>query len=249
MSVLANRIYYINSEERNTGSSSNFSFNLDVPDGASFDSVCVLSMTIPKSYYLIRDGYNTFKLTNGTGEYVISITPGNYNVINFVTTVLPLLNAHGTFTMVFNSITGKYTFTGDCTLEFYSPLARQFGFDETSVNTFIGQFSSANVVDFSSTSTLFLHSDMVDDTTSILQEVYADNTVAYSNIVYNCKFPGMYSKKLGKPGSTVFNFSLTDEHQHEVFLNGHDICITILMYKKENLTRLFRQIFTPGGKM
>ena len=120
------------------------------------------------------------------------------------------------------------------------------GFDQGSVNSFVaGTLVSANVLDFVSTSTLFLHSDMVEDSTSILQEIYADNTTPFSNLVYNCKFPGMYSKKMQAVNSGVFNFSLTDENNLEVNLNGHDICVTLLLYRKEDLTRLFKALFVP----
>lgn len=243
MSVLGSRIFYINSENRIEGTSSNFTYRLET--GANFDTCCVLAMNIPKSYYLVRDGYNTFKLDGQP----ITVPAGNYSYVNFASTVIPLIAAHGVvLTMKLDAITGKYGFTVDrpVTVEFSSQLAQQFGFDEHSVNHWSGTFSSKNVLNFNSTTTLFLHSDMVDDASSILQEVYSDNVVPLANISYRCAYP-MSSKKLSKQGSTVFNFSLTDEHMQEVFLNGHDICVTLLMYKKENLTKLFRQIFPPGN--
>lgn len=248
MSILQNRKFYINSENRIEGTSSNFSYKIEVPE-AGFNQCCVLAMTIPKSYYLVRDGHNQFKLTTSGQTHVITVPPGNYFNGSFISTVLPMLNAFGTFTMTYVPVTGKFAYTTatDVTFEFSSQLARQFGFDEKSTNTFLaGPFTSKNVLDFNPTNTLFLHSDMVDDTTNILQEVYSDNTVPFANIVYTCNNPMMYSKKLNKHGSSVFNFTLTDEHQEEVFLNGHDICITLMMYRKENLTALFQKIFPPA---
>jgi hypothetical protein len=187
---------------------------------------------------------------------VITIPPANYKADNFITAVMPLINAAGiqhdpsfAMTMAYLPTLGKYSFTTTVPtiLEFYSTLALQFGFDEHSTQTVSGSFLSPNVIDFISTSTLFLHSDMVDDSTSILQEVYTDNTIPFSKIVYNCKDKSMYTKPLTKKGARVFTFSLTDEHQNIVDLNGHNILVTLLMYKKENLTRTLRQIFPPAG--
>ncbi|MDR3558285.1 MAG: hypothetical protein P4L61_02010, partial [Candidatus Pacebacteria bacterium] len=173
MSILENRIYYVDSEKRIDGTSSNFTYHLDIPDGSRYDSACVLSMTIPRSYYLIRDGQNQVTLTLDGTDFVLTVPKGNYNVLNFATTFTELLNGVSTnvFTMAFNSITGKYTYTVTGTaaiiaFNLVSPsrLGHQLGFDEVSQNTFVaGSLESKNVVDFISTSTLFLHSDLVQD--------------------------------------------------------------------------------------
>ena len=253
MSILDNRIYYVNSEYRLSGSSSNFTYALEIPNGSRFDSACVLSMTIPRSYYLIRAGQNKLTLRIDGTPYVVTVPAGNYTALNFITTLIPLLNAvsANVFTMVFNGITGKYqySYTGSATVvEFElsdpSRLGHQMGFDEVSTSTFVANnLTSANVVDFVSTSTLFLHSDMVNDQTSILQEVYSDNSVPFSNLVYNCKFPTMYSKLIKSANSSTFSFSLQDEHDLEVDLNGHDIIFTLLLYRKENLSKTLAKIF------
>lgn len=253
MSVMQNRIFYINSENRITGTSSNFSYQLEIPKDQKYDSCCVLAMTIPRSYYLIRDGQNSCTLTIDGTSYPFTVPPGNYTVVTFQPVLLGLLNAFGvgTFSMAMSSITGKYTYTYSgtgsvvsFTLADPSRLGHQLGFPEVGTFTFIaGSLVSSNVLDFISTSTLFLHSDMVMDQTSILQEVYADNTVAFNNLVYNCRDSNMYSKSMQNTQSGVFNFSLCDEHNLEVDLNGQDICVTLLMYKKENLTGLLSRMF------
>ena len=264
MSILSNRIYYIDSEERISGTSSNFSFHLDIPDSAKFDSACVLSMTIPRSYYLVREGQNKFIFNLNSVDYPLTVPKGNYNVQNFRTMFIDLIKTAtgANLTMAFDQITGKYEYhitpaaktQGDFAmasirLESPSRLGHQLGFDEVSINTFVsGLLTSKNVVNFVSTSTLFLHSDMVDDQTSILQEVYSDNSVPFSNLVYQCKFPTMYTKTLRTASSSTFNFSLQDEHGLEVDLNGHQMLFTLLLYRKENLGELIKKvaaIFVP----
>ena len=252
MSVLANRIYYIDSEDRRSGSSSNFSVAIDIPEGQGFDSCCVLALTVPRSYYLIRSGQNLVSVHIDGTTFPVLFPIGNYNVNNFITTLIPLLNALSTnvFSMTFNLITGKYSYayTGPATIVQFSlidpsRLGHQMGFNEVSDSLFIAnKLISANVVNFVSTSTLFLHSDMVEDASSILQEVYSDNSVPFSNLVYNCQFPGMYSKNLKNSTSGAFNFSLTDEHDLEVDLNGHELMFTLLLYRKENLGKVVKAI-------
>ena len=173
MSTRASKIIYLNSEDRISGSASNFLYAVDIPNGSKFDTCCVLSMTIPRSYYIVRDGYNRAKITIDGVSNEFEVPPGNYNVNNFATLLLALLAPFGTFTMTFSTITGKYTYgyTGAATtvafvFEDPSRLGHQMGFDEVSENHFnSGALQSANVVNFVSTSTLFLHSDMVDDGT------------------------------------------------------------------------------------
>jgi hypothetical protein len=234
---------------------------IDIPDGSKFDTCCVLSVTIPRSYYLVRAGFNRAKVVLNGIEHPFEVPPGNYNANNFVTHLLPILaTATGmpvaTFTMTFSTITGKYTYgyTGAGTAAFVfedpSRLGHQMGFDEVSVNHFVNQqnagilsLQSKNVVNFVSTSTLFIHSDMVDDATDILQDVYADNSIPLSNLVYNCKVPGMYAKRLRNSTSSLFNFSLCDEHDKEVDLNGHELNLTLILYRREDLTKTFQKGF------
>ena len=261
MSILANRIYYVNSENRVSGTSSNFKYQLDIPDEARFDSVCVRSMIIPNSYYLVREGQNKFAVELDGVRTDLVVKKGNYSVRNFPPVILELLDSveppveedgelNSVWSMEYDSVTGKfaYSYTGVASsvqLKFEKPtnLGNQFGFDEISVNSFVdGKLESANVVDFVSTSTLFLHSDMVQDQSSILQELYSDNTVPFSNHVYNCKYPMMYSKTLQNGKSGVFNFSLCDEHNLEVDLNGHEFLFTLLLYRKENLSETMKKV-------
>ncbi len=256
-SISSSRIYYVDSENRLTGTGSNFSYQFEIPSDAKFDHVCVLSMIVPLSYYLVRVPYNTFTLREGLVDTVITVPRGNYSAISFAAVVTALLNAgspnHYVYAITLsNNATsanlGKYTFTVSNNLSvqpsfiFGSRICQQMGFDEGSTNAFAANtMQSSNVLDFVPISTLFLHSDIVDDSTSILQELYSNNTIPYSNNVYNCLNVDMYSKKLRSDKSNVFNFSITDEHNTEINLNGHSILFTLLLYKKDDFTDIFKK--------
>lgn len=251
MSIIDSCKYYINSEKRISGTPSNFTYKITIPDNVRVDSCLVLAMTIPKSYYVVRRGLNQATVVVDGTPHVITVPPGNYGAINFQPVLLALLNDLnvGTFTMSLNVITGKFTYfysgASVVKFEFHQPsrLGHQMGFDCPSSNQFVdGTLTSVDVLDFVSTSAVFLHSDMINDGTGVLQEAYSDNTVPFSNIVYTCKYP-FYSKPMGKPTSGVFNFSIMDEGDQEIDLNGHNISVTLLLYRKENITKLIQSIF------
>lgn len=250
MSVVRSQIYYINSANRLSGTSSNFSYEMDIPDGSNFDSCLVLSMSIPRSYYLIRVTSNTLILKENTTSVTVTITPGNYDAREFATILTNALNTMSpngwVYSMSLNFQTAMYTFmvTGNSSqpsLILTTHLADQTGFDINSTNTFVANtLTSLNVINFVSTNCVYLHSDIVDDKTSILQEVYSDNTRPYEYIVHK-SYHDMYSKKLRTNHSGVFNFSVTDSENVEINLRGNEISVTLMLYKKLSLADMFKK--------
>jgi hypothetical protein len=110
----------------------------------------------------------------------------------------------------------------------------QMGFASGSTVIFSsGQLISSNVVNFQNENTLFLHSDIVSNgADDILQEVYGTNTQALQYVTYLCPEIKSYSKQLKAPKNQIANFYLTDENNKAVNLNGQDMQITLLMYKR-----------------
>jgi hypothetical protein len=252
MSVLRSQIYYISSENRTSGSSSNFNYIMDLPDGGNFDSCVVLSMSIPLSYYLIRSPYNTFILQEISTNITITVPEGNYDAKSFMTILTTLLNTSSThlwtYSMTLDVTKAHYTYNvignGVNQPQFIlsNHLANQTGFNTQSTNSFVsGSLVSTNVLNFVSTNSLFLHSNLIDDTTSVLQEVYSNNTIPYSFIVYNCVNTELYTKRLKTNSAGVFTFSLTDEHGVEINLNGQEINVTLMLYKKLSIGDLFKK--------
>ena len=60
--MIDNYIAYVNSYNKlvSTDSTSDFTVMIDLPNN-NINKVVVLQMAIPKSYYLVQKGYNTFK--------------------------------------------------------------------------------------------------------------------------------------------------------------------------------------------
>jgi hypothetical protein len=250
MSAIRSQIYYINSENRVSGTSSNFSVAIDIPDMSGFDTVQVLQATIPLSFYLIRSPYNTFTLRELGVDTLVTVPEGNYDVKSFMNKMIIFLNIaspnHWLYTMNFDSVIAKYNYTlsGNLgqqpTIILGNHLGDQMGFNLNSVNNFVGNaVTSSNVLNFVSTNALFIHSDIVDDTTSILQEVYSNNTIPYSFITYIAQ-GDFYSKRLKNSTSSVFSFRVADEHGNTINLNGHETLITLQLSKKLPLADMFK---------
>jgi hypothetical protein len=244
------RFFFINSFNRLSGTSNAFSIEIQVPSNEEYDSVCVTQVSIPVSYYLIDAGYNTFQLKENNSTVTITIPPGNYNINSFCTVLALILNSASpnglTYTMAFpqsftQNNSGLITYTNSnasITVSFIfnqnNYVNEQMGFASGSTATFSGgQLISSNVVNFQNENTLFLHSDIVSNgADDILQEVYGTNTQALQYVTYLCPEIKSYSKQLKAPKNQIANFYLTDENNKAVNLNGQDMQITLLMYKR-----------------
>ena len=241
------RTYYIDSHNRiNSGDShSNFTYKIDLPNIKQADAkglaVVCLSATIPRSYYLVRSGLNTFKIDEGGGKTAtVTVPAGNYSATSFKSAVGTLMtnaspNAY-TYTITLSLVTGKfsYTCTGVTSIIMFaaatSTLYEQFGFTANSTN--VVPATSTNVVLFQSKNTLQIHSDMIDDgQTDILQEINTSGTTDFSSISYRCPEALMYAKQLRTNSSNVFQFRVTDEDGLDLELNGLNVVLAIKLFQ------------------
>lgn len=248
---------YLDSINRIEGTSSNFSYNISFPREYSFNKVVVLNCTIPKTYYLIQDNYNTFILRELGVDKIIYIPLGNYTYSSWVATITNSLNANSPNTWVYSLIypqsntpdTGKMTYTvtgntGQPSFIFFqeNSVAEQFGFELGSTNTFnSNSLTSKNIIKLQAEDRLFISSSMVvaKNNMTILQEVNCSSSPSYSTIVYQCTAPEFYAKDLNSDKSSTYTFSLTDVHGQNIDLNGLSISMTLLFYKENDIwTRL-----------
>lgn len=249
MSIKHSKIYYVNSLYRETGTASDFCYKIQIPTSEHYDHVVVLQASIPLSYYLIRDGFNTFICKENDVDYTITLPPGNYSYEEFATLVVQALNDNSPsgyqYNMTFSNLSAKFIFTVnnkyDSTIlnvafRFSNSVAYQAGFDLNewfyfNNNTLI----SENVVNFLPESVVNIHSDIVLEDDGILQEIYSNNHVYFSNLVYNLTTDYMtYAKKLRTTSSNTFNFRLLDSDNNYLDTNGLPILITLLLFKKSN---------------
>lgn len=250
------QFYYINSGDRNSGTPSQFSIELEIPITEDFDTICLTQASMPVSYYLVVAGSNLFGLIENGIETVITIPAGNYNINSFSSIVSGLMTSnspnHWTYTMTYpssftqNNI-GKITYSvsGNSSQpslhmnpvgNHLNYLYQQFGFGYQSINTFVGNtITSTNVVSFINENSIYLHCDLIDNgSDDILQEIYSSNTIALSMLSYLCPDIEAYSKRLRVNSAKIANFYLTDENNKPIDLNGLDWVFTIVLYKRND---------------
>ncbi len=84
----------------------------------------VLQASIPFSYYTINAANNTFTLKIGASSAIVTLTPGNYNIVNFIPMLQAALNAasasldSAAYTVTFDTTTSKLTFTSSISNNF-----------------------------------------------------------------------------------------------------------------------------------
>ena len=85
------RLIYINSAIRQSGNDGNFNAAVLMPREEKFTHVCVVEANIPKSYYLVQDGYTTFTLMEDGFPILVTVPIGNYNVNSFAKMLASLM--------------------------------------------------------------------------------------------------------------------------------------------------------------
>ncbi len=60
--ISSKSMFFIDSQNRTSGSSGNFSINFAMPPNNRYDRIVVMRASIPQSFYLVSAPYNTFQL-------------------------------------------------------------------------------------------------------------------------------------------------------------------------------------------
>jgi hypothetical protein len=246
---------YVNSAERTSGTTDNFTYNVNLPPDKNFNKVVVLDALIPKSYWLVQSGYNTFQLTENGTTVTVTIPVGNYNLTSWRYIIANVLNNASPNGWVYsvsypNTNTSPdtglltYTVTGNGGLQpifTFLPsnsLYENFGFD-VGQYTFSGDsLTSINIIKLQVEDKIFINSDLVQGSPNnfgVLQEINVAPSPAYSSIAYQSTAPEFYAKDVAKSKSSTYSFSLTDVHNFPIHLNGLPFSFTLLFYQEEDL--------------
>jgi hypothetical protein len=272
--MIRKKIVYVDSGNQLTSSTNIWNAKLDINFQEDYDRITVLQAMIPVSYYVIGVGANTFTLKEGSTSIVITISPANYNVFNFATIVGGLMTTNspngyiytitypnnytqpdtGIFTYSVNSIAN----TVSLIFPAGSPIADQFGFFTGSTNIFSISGSnqiiqSTAVVNFIPENSLMIHSNICDgETTSNLSDVlitiYGFNVQPYSTITYVNPCPLETSRRLASRDRNLI-FSITDENNNFISMNGQNIQLTLMFYKEETINKSIEQYIGMKTKL
>lgn len=255
--IISKKIFYVDSHQRTSGTHTNFSYVFEFQE--EYDHVVVLQANIPKSYYMVINGRNTFILREGIIDTTITLPFGNYSRSSFRLQLISSLNAASPNSWIYNvqipntAITADtgyyyYTVTGNSSQPSFifnnNNLYEQFGFEPNSTNTFVSNaITSVNVVKFQAEDNLFIHSDLCsngDD--DVLQEIFGVDNATFSNIIYQCKEIEPYAKKIATNSNNTYIFKLTDEDGNLIDTNGSNIVFTLMMFKKQTVLSLLNNV-------
>jgi hypothetical protein len=244
-------LVYIDSRKRISGTDSNFLYNISLPQDHTFDRVVVLNALIPKSYFLIQAGYNTFQLQENNTTVTITVPVGNYSFTAWKTEIGNLLTAASpnslTYSLSYPSSnstdTGKFTYTQNngsiaSKLIFTQYLFEPFGFLQNSTNTFTGTtLQSTCVIKMQSEDRLLIHSDCVNNPSQddVLVSINASTYINYSSISYTNVHPAYNNHVLKSTLTSTISIVLTDENNIVLDLNGLNMNLTLLFYKRDDI--------------
>lgn len=238
-------LHYVFSNNADSGTISNFKYTINLP--SKHNRVSLVQCSIPKSFYIINDGYNTFSI-NST-QY--TVTEGNYSVSTFTTAINTLISAFGSIAL--NEKTGKFVITSatasTLTIPEHSDLAPLFGFSDNVVKSFSdGSLTSDYVVNFGGVNEIYLTSSIVKDFSAgifddILHIIYPSQNVSFQTIQYVNPCVKDTGKDIAYGNSREIDiilkipitFQLLDQDGVEIDLNGSNWSCVILTWEETEL--------------
>jgi len=259
-SAVAPVVVNFSSQNRESGSNENFFSNPITFKINSFDSVCLLQASVPKSAYNITPPYNTFNLTEGATTVTVTIPPASYSAQNLVPTLTASLNAASpngwTYSVFYNSPTWhcgdpdifKYQFnvTGNGGVQpilsfgIFS-MEKPLGFNKNSSTSFVGdQLYSTNCVNLANITRCFIKSNIVINSfLSILEEVlnYGD-WGPLQQCYYQQYSVDLNSREFNNSGVNSWQFILVDANDAIIDLNGVPWSFSLVFYQRNNLHEL-----------
>ena len=253
MSLFIKKFFFIvDSADRISGSSNNFSINIPMPTDNNYNRILVNSAIIPKSFYLIRDGYNTFTLKEGINLWTISIPIGNYTLSEFTTSIQALLDDHTfiafTYIITFSKRLGKFVFTvsNNSSVQpsfiFTTNVFETLGFDKNSSNLFVANtITSSNIINLNPNEIIYICSDLVNNSQNqILEAIPMCNIPDYSYQYYQNTSTHTI-KELTNNRNQTFTFQIKDSFHRLLDLNGKNIVFTLCIHKEDNTNELIKE--------
>jgi hypothetical protein len=169
-----NRLVYINSLNRTTGTNEDFYINENISAGPHFGPpqvpgrVKLIKAAIPFTWDNITSNNNKFTIIDSMGSYPVTIPIGNYSGSSLAPVILAAIVAAGpadTYTVTYDSATLKYTIaaTGDFQLDFtvVNSAGNLLGFGNVITPGGIGSVTSTNVAGILPDYEMFVCSDLV----------------------------------------------------------------------------------------
>lgn len=256
--------FIIDSEDRLDGEIEDFHIKLGLQNNNNFDSVALIHAGIPKTYYNIDSINNEFTIIENGVSYTGYMTIGEYTSNNLPIQAKAAYDALSfanngaspwTYTFIWDSFQHKWqiTVTGHAGrplvpatsgLSFTDHQTHDLlGFvDGETVNYNVsGVITSTNTANFNRTNYITVRSSIAqnlgnsDTNSQILARIPVKNVAFGDLIIFDVYQLLDATKRLTNNRSNIFSFSIYDDHESLLFLNGRDWFFTLLCYEYNKL--------------
>ena len=246
-------IIEIDSALRTSGDIGNFEVILNHPVTLNRDRqyfMRIENIKLPTSFYNINSNYNTLKITedpSGTPDAIsVSVPEGNYNESELRSTLVALLNTAtlngNTYTITYDSITGKATITTDVTdfevdsITNGSTLNKGLGFGDATYTSTALSLVSVNHVSLNFLRYVNIKSDLGSNNHYSQQNledigVQLPITEGRSTIQFYDNHNGYKAKLENRHNIKHIRFVLIDNNKNVVDLNGVDWSAEVVLYE------------------
>lgn len=246
------------SKDRVSGTNTNF-ISAPVDLGINkYDSVALVSVSVPKSFYNVPTSYNAFVVSEISSR-TITIPVGNYTKNNLITTLATLLNSGAPSGWVYvvsypgstTADTLKITFgvSGNGAVQptfIFTPtfsVFRQLGFAEGSSNNFVANtLTSKNAINLQYILRAFIKSNICKNAQDgILEELLNIGSFPTGSVMYYQQFNfDMNTRAFNGDLVNSWNFSLVDGYDQLIELNGISWAFSLVFYQRNNTHELHK---------
>lgn len=233
--------YNITSRSRISGTTNNFNIKLDIPKDIleKINYCSVTNISLPKSFYQIEKGFNTFQLIEDNININILIEEGNYTKIQLYTVLSNKMTLNSLNGIVYTVVDEQTSYdTGKLKIQATNPLLNKgllfndndlfqpMGFIPNKIYSFTTEIVSDNIINLNSEDVILLHSNIVSSNnndltggSNVLCSIYTSGQKNYSYIIKS--YDLIYNMKKFINNS-IFNFYLTNENSQDIDTHGID---------------------------
>jgi len=257
--------FVIDSNSRLDGDIEDFTYKIRLDTNNKYNKVSLIHSGIPKYYYNIDLCNNQFTLIENGVSNTVELTPGEYTMENFQTTMKSILDTASatktpaspwTYDITFDTLTYKWTWTitdhasrtfASASIDIIEDQCYQlFGFaeelDPPVPNSFIAKsLTSDYPVCFERTNYITIKSNIShnngndDPDSQILARIPVKNTTYGEILTYDVLQVFDASRDLVSSQSNIFTFSLFDDHRRLLCMNGQDWFFTLMIYEYNDI--------------
>lgn len=247
-----------NSKDRIGGTNSSF-LSTPIDLGLNkFDSIALVSASIPKSFYNMPTGYNTFTLTESASTRTITIPIGNYTKNNILIVLATQLNLSAplgwiytvtytntgttadTFKITF-AVTGNSSVQPIFTFQTKTSPFRQLGFEDNSTNNFVASsLVSSNAINLSYILRAFIKSNICRGANNgVFEELLNIGSFPSLSVMYYQQFNfDMNTREYNNDLINSWQFSLVDSYDTLIELNGISWAFSVVFYQRNNIHQI-----------